>query len=370
MTATSLSIEREAQARREAGETAFGPGVKWFLVATFATTVAAGTITHLMSDVWDAPGAWPPAMIQPGRVLPGWDEVTWVAEEEGWRSALLWANDRMLANIAEYESLLDDGSPMIDAVVPTVNRVITGWLRGSTESVYPGRDGWLFFRPDIDCVTGPGFLEPNSLAAADREADPVPAIAELRDVLAERDILLLVAPVPVKPTVYPDRFSSRFESPSGPAENSSYQKFLARLADAGIRHVDLTAALWEARSAGTEPLYLVSDTHWSPRGVRLAAQPFPRLSPSWSRLGPSRRPRIASRHSTLQVLATFNPCCASRGANRSEPPSCRSMPRTTEASSIPRPRCCCSATASPISTHTRRSAGAPERGWQSILPRI
>lgn len=298
MAAPSLSIEREAQARREAGETTFAPGVKWFLVATFAATLAAGTLSHLLSDVRADHQAWP-AMIDPGRVLPGWDEVTWVAEEKGWRSALVEANEAMLVNIADYESALEDASPMIDALVPTVNRVITGWLGGSTESAYAGRDGWLFYRPDIDYVTGPGFLERDSLAAEDREPDPVPAIVELREALAERGILLLVAPVPTKPTIYPDRFSVRFDTPAGPAENSSYTEFLNRLADADIRYVDLTAALWEARVADTEPLYLESDTHWSPRGVRLAAQAISavvtNLEPPWA------EPPTAYRETALRV---------------------------------------------------------------------
>jgi len=298
MAAPSLSIEREAQARHEIGETTFAPGVKWFMVATFLAMVAAGTLSHLLSDVRGDPGAWP-AMIDPGRVLPGWDEVTWVAEEDGWRSALVGANDRMLANIADYESLLEDASPMVDAVVPRANGVITAWLGGSTESVYPGRDGWLFYRPDIDYVTGPGFLDPESLAAENRQPDPVPAIAELRDMLAERGIPLLVAPVPVKPTIYPDRFSARFDAPAGPAENSSYTKFLSRLADADIRHVDLTQVLWEARSADTEPLYLESDTHWTPRGVRVAAQAISEavtdLEPSWV------EPPTAYRETALRV---------------------------------------------------------------------
>lgn len=285
MATPSLSVEREAQARREAGETTFAPGVKWFLVVTFVAMVAAGTLSHLTSDVRHDPGAWP-AMIDPGRILPEWEEVAWVAAEEGWRSALVGANERMLANIADYESALEDGSPMIDAVVPTVNRVITGWLGGSTESVYAGRGGWLFYRPDIDYVTGPGFLAPSSLAVGNREANPLPAIVELRDMLAERGISLLVAPVPVKPTIYPDRFSGRFESRVNPAENSSHREFRTQLADAGIHHVDLTAALWDARSADTEPLYLESDTHWSPRGLGVASRAISEavttLEPSWA----------------------------------------------------------------------------------------
>ena len=296
--ATTLSIEREAQARREVGETTFGPGVKWFLGATFVVMVVATTVSHLVSDTRAEPGAWP-AMIDPARLLPGWAEVTWTAEQDGWLSALGRANDRTLANIADYESTLEDGSPMVRAIVPVINQVVTSWLGGSTESVYPGRDGWLFYRRDIDYVTGPAFLAPESLAAEDREADPLPAIVELRDMLLERDILLLVAPVPVKPTIHPDRFSGRYESPDNAVENASYAKFLAGLADAGIHHVDLTSALWEARSRDPEPLYLETDTHWSPTGVQVAAQAIAAavvaMDLSWT------KPAVAYRTTALEA---------------------------------------------------------------------
>lgn len=142
-------------------------------------------------------------------------------------------------------------------------------------------------------------LEPSSFAAADRETNPLPAIIELRDMLAERGISLLVAPVPVKPTIYPDRFSGRFESRANPVENASHPEFLTRLADARIHHVDLTAALWEARSASAEPLYLESDTHWSPAGVGVAARVISTavaaLAPSWA------QPAVAYRTTALEV---------------------------------------------------------------------
>ena len=53
-----------------------------------------------------------------------------MAEEAGWASAFKAANDRMGANIADYETDLEDGSPVIEALVPTVNAIVTDLLGG------------------------------------------------------------------------------------------------------------------------------------------------------------------------------------------------------------------------------------------------
>ena len=45
---------------------------------------------------------------------------------------------------------------------------MTGWLGAGNERVYPGRDGWLFYRPDVEYVTGRGFLDPGADRAAGR----------------------------------------------------------------------------------------------------------------------------------------------------------------------------------------------------------
>ena len=37
---------------------------------------------------------------------------------------------------------------------------MTGWLGAGNERVYVGRDGWLFYRPDVEYLTGRGFLDP------------------------------------------------------------------------------------------------------------------------------------------------------------------------------------------------------------------
>lgn len=301
----SLSIERERQAREEVGVTAYSRGVKWFLSAFFVVTVGAGTVWHLATEIVEAPRTWP-RMLDPTRLLPAWEEVRAVSAEAAWASALKVANDRMGVNIADYETNLEDGSPVIETLVPTVNAVVTDLLGGSTESVYRGRDGWWFFRPDIDYVTGPAFLNPR--VRTERAWEPLPALDEFHRALAARGIDLIVAPIPVKPSIYPERFSARFEGAQTAIQNPSYARFLARLDDAGIGYVDLGEVLWGAR-ANRASVFLTTDTHWSPVGVAFGAaalgEAVARLGVAWelSPVSYARSPtELAGRGDTLAML--------------------------------------------------------------------
>lgn len=78
--------------------------------------------------------------------------------------------------------------------------------------------------------------------------DPLPAIVELRDALSLRNIELLVVPVPVKPTIYPNKYTRRYAAGKSWIQNPSYATYLQRLDEAGIRYVDLTEVLWEAKT--------------------------------------------------------------------------------------------------------------------------
>ncbi|RDJ93801.1 hypothetical protein B4Q13_19380, partial [Lacticaseibacillus rhamnosus] len=79
-------------------------------------------------------------------------------------------------------------------------------LGAGNEQVYLGHDEWLFYRPDVDYVTGPPFLEPKILAhrahTAAVQPDPAKAIVAFRDQLASRGIDLVAVPIPMKPPLH------------------------------------------------------------------------------------------------------------------------------------------------------------------------
>ena len=98
------------------------------------------------------------------------------------------------------------------------------------------------------------------------------AIVDFRDQLRRRGIALVVVPAPVKPSIYPEWHSSRYQGRSGPVQNPSFAAFKDRLVSEDIHCFDPEPLLVEAKAAAAEPLYLKTDTHWTPAGMELVAQ--------------------------------------------------------------------------------------------------
>jgi len=133
-----------------------------------------------------------------------------------------------------------------------------------------GHSGWLYYRPDVDFLIQPWPVAPGP--GAPDAGDPPAAITAYRDALAVRGIALLVVPVPGKASAYPDRLSRRSLDGRGPV-HAHAQRLMDQLREAGVAYVDLYAAYAQARARNDETaLYLAQDTHWSPEGMRLAAQ--------------------------------------------------------------------------------------------------
>jgi len=130
-----------------------------------------------------------------------------------------------------------------------------------------GRDGFLFYRNDLEYVTG-GDLEKQR-----KGKNPLPVIVEFKKLLDEQGVDFLFVPVPTKLEVYPEELDPELKELSGQVINPAFRKLLASLAKDGIEVFDLLPALLQAKSAGgPEPLFQHQDTHWTDRGLRLAAE--------------------------------------------------------------------------------------------------
>lgn len=226
-------LRREVQARRELGQTAVRPAVAALLAGAFLGLIGAVPLLQLGE----------PAGLRP--------------------FAELAAKRPLAARMARFEDRLEEESWVTAELLPPVQLFLTGILGTGNEQVYPGRDGWLFYRQAVESLTGPGFLERET-----QESDPRPALFELHRQLAHRGIRLVLLPVPVKAAIHPQKLTPR---PIGrPVRNASWQSFAGRLAREGIAVLDLAPAL--AVAAESAPQYLATDTHWTPQAMDLAAQ--------------------------------------------------------------------------------------------------
>ena len=262
-----LERARIAQARDEVGETAVAPPVARLLVALFACVIAAPALVQLGVD----PGFYQRLGTRAGGVE--------AAPPGSLFDRLREVNRDLLARAGRIEDQLAEDSVLGRRFRPVVQEALTGWLRAGTSQVEVGVDGWLFYRPDIDHVTGPGFLDAVVLArraaegdtlAAGRQPDPRPALLRLHQQLDRRGVRLIVVPTPVKASADPRQAgSARFESAL--VMNRSHGRYVAGLERAGVAVFDVSRTLSAMRREGAGPLYLATDTHWRPETMRRTA---------------------------------------------------------------------------------------------------
>jgi alginate O-acetyltransferase complex protein AlgJ len=176
----------------------------------------------------------------------------------------------LVASIHRFEARLEERSWLVGDLLPPVQLFLTGGLGLGNPQVYVGRDGWLFYRPAVDFLTGPGFLDPAVLEARRLggdawtepvEPDPRPALVELHRQLAARGIRLLVMPTPVKAAIHPERLTPRAARP--PLRNPSEADLFRSLEAEGIAVLDVAPLV---------PQYLATDSHWTPAGLERVAR--------------------------------------------------------------------------------------------------
>ena len=187
-------------------------------------------------------------------------------------------------NLRQFERTLEEKSWFQQKLRPEMRRLFFRALRDTGAKAVPGLDGWLFYRPDLRYLVEPD--RPEARASGSKWAGPAEsrtrresvgrAILGFRDQLKARGIALVVVPVPGKPSVYPDQVTRR-ETGRQQDFRSPTLKLIEALRREGVPTVDLFAAFGSARAEAGEagadgPLYLACDTHWTPRGARLAAQ--------------------------------------------------------------------------------------------------
>jgi hypothetical protein len=181
------------------------------------------------------------------------------------------------AALQAYERALEAGSSFKGWVQPRVQQALTAGAGAGTDRVVPGRDGWLFYQPGLDFVTGAGFLDPALLRIradrmSDREhierpqPDPRPALRALRRDLTAAGLSLVLVPVPDK-AMYESRYlagAPRARTREA-LSNRDWPRLLAELRRDGFDVFDVPAP------AGRAPAFLAHDTHWTPEYMQQVA---------------------------------------------------------------------------------------------------
>jgi len=213
------------------------------------------------------------------KIVGGLPEVVGELRRQEFRlSAWVTANRKLLADIQQTEEDIEKEGAVASWLRPWSQRGLLFFGAGN-EKVYPGKESWLFYRPDVDSVSGPGFLDPLQLQKRTEQtaewektpqSDPLPALIDFHHQLAARGIRLVVMPVPVKPEIIPEYFTTRLPG-TDMVHNSSYQLFLDQLKDSGVWVADVAAWMKEYKQKNKKSPFLHTDTHWTPSAMQWVA---------------------------------------------------------------------------------------------------
>jgi hypothetical protein len=177
-----------------------------------------------------------------------------------------------------YESELEKTSVFANTLRPYMQFSRYLLFQDLGEKAVLGRNGWFFYKPDVDYNVRPWVLDkrsfivdPNGIPFTD---DPVRAVVKFKEQLEQMGIELLVVVIPGKPSVYPDMLNSSI-SASASGQITHSLRMIDEIKSRGVETVDLFTAFAEERTHDAEfgdSIYLQKDTHWKSRAVRRAAR--------------------------------------------------------------------------------------------------
>ena len=268
---THRKVSREEEAELALKNTSFKPGSRSLLILLFLFTILSVPAIQFASEIGGRRAEGRLGTFNVYKAYPAWKKIRAV------RSARdLWHLLPRAAELKAAEKELESESVVSAWLLPRVQSALTGTLGAGNEQVYLGRERWLFYRPDVDYITGPPFLDPAALKhrahATAVQPDPVKAIVDFRDQLAARGIDFIAVPIPMKPGVESSKLSTR-SFPNTVLQNASFSECITRLKKAGVRVFDPASVLSERKTvAANAPLYLETDTHWRPETMELVVE--------------------------------------------------------------------------------------------------
>jgi alginate O-acetyltransferase complex protein AlgJ len=266
--------EREDAALRDLGSTRAEKRVRRLLIGAFLITIATVPLLQTWRE-WDRGGVGrTPAIVEFASAFP--HALSSAASElpEGLVPAVASANRSLKQNIHGFEQSLEKHSFLTSRFLPRVQWFVSRFLNLGNEKVFFGREGWLYYRPDVDYLVGAGFSIVNSVDGSGSPAGklgPIPAILKFRDDLALRGIRLIVVPVPVKPMVEPEHLAPYSCRSEEILQNPSYAIFEKELRSQGVEVLDLRSLLIREKKLSGRSQYLKRDTHWTPDAMEHCA---------------------------------------------------------------------------------------------------
>jgi hypothetical protein len=163
----------------------------------------------------------------------------------------------------DYPEWAKTNVPFLKSLAAVAHNLAPGQLG------FKGKDGWLFFGREIDYLNG------GDLLSQPPDKNPLPCLREFKSFLDSNGIALLFCVIPNKSDVYFEELPVDAPKKSNTIINPYGRKFLFDLQKYGIEVMDLLPDFLAEKQddvKNKEALYQKHDTHWTLRGLQLAAK--------------------------------------------------------------------------------------------------
>lgn len=128
-------------------------------------------------------------------------------------------------------------------------------------------EDWFFLTAELLHIGTGQFWTKDWADVSENQQDPVPFMVQFQQLLAAKNVELLVVPIPAKSTIYPDKIVADAK----PGTPHSTQPFFAKLKDAGLNVLDLEPIFASERAAGKK-MHCAQDAHFSPYACQVIAK--------------------------------------------------------------------------------------------------
>ena len=176
-----------------------------------------------------------------------------------------------------YEKEMENSSIFEINIRPVMFFVKYSLFSDLGEKGVTGKNGWFYYKPDVDYVVRPSVVDkrsivtdPNDKAVTD---NPITAIVNFKKQLSAMGIDLIVVLMPAKPSIYPDVLNGSIK-PDMSGKIGTTMSIIRSLRGLDVDAIDLFTPFAKERANDAvdgDSLYLSKDTHWRARGVRTAA---------------------------------------------------------------------------------------------------
>jgi len=177
------------------------------------------------------------------------------------------ANDKRFSEELQSFDSYETWAEKNDKTVVQLQKILKSLADG--QMGFAGKDDWVFFRKSLDYLTG------GDITAQQRNKNPLPHIIEFKEYLERQNINLIFMPVPTKAEIYYEKLPGEISPVYRDIVNPFGRKFLKELQDAGVEVIDLLPHFLAAKKDDknhAESLYQHQDTHWTTRGLQIAAK--------------------------------------------------------------------------------------------------